>query len=91
MAKKLYVGGLSYDTTEGTLKEKFGEAKRRSSIEDMFTNRALDEAERAGRAEANASKPTFLDQFAQVTGGIGSLTSGIGSLNRPKRQTAGVY
>ena len=26
MAKKLYVGGLSYDTTEGTLKEKFSEA-----------------------------------------------------------------
>jgi len=26
MAKKLYVGGLSYDTTEGTLKEKFLEA-----------------------------------------------------------------
>lgn len=26
MAKKLYVGGLSYDTTESTLKEKFSEA-----------------------------------------------------------------
>lgn len=26
MAKKLYVGGLSYDTTEGTLKEIFSEA-----------------------------------------------------------------
>ncbi len=26
MAKKLYVGGLSYSTTEGTLKEKFSEA-----------------------------------------------------------------
>ena len=26
MAKKLYVGGLSYDTTEGTLKETFGAA-----------------------------------------------------------------
>lgn len=26
MAKKLYVGGLSYDTTEGTLKELFSEA-----------------------------------------------------------------
>ena len=26
MAKKLYVGGLSYDTVENTLKEKFAEA-----------------------------------------------------------------
>lgn len=26
MAKKLYVGGLSYDTTEATLKDTFGEA-----------------------------------------------------------------
>lgn len=26
MAKKLYVGGLSYDTTESTLKDKFAEA-----------------------------------------------------------------
>ncbi|MBI2515013.1 RNA-binding protein [Candidatus Wolfebacteria bacterium] len=26
MAKKLYVGGLSYDTNESTLKTKFGEA-----------------------------------------------------------------
>lgn len=26
MAKKLYVGGLSYDTTENTLKETFGKA-----------------------------------------------------------------
>lgn len=26
MAKKLYVGGLSYDTTEGTLKEMFSQA-----------------------------------------------------------------
>ena len=26
MAKKLYIGGLSYDTTEGTLKETFSKA-----------------------------------------------------------------
>lgn len=26
MAKKLYIGGLSYDTSEGTLREKFSEA-----------------------------------------------------------------
>lgn len=32
MAKKLYVGGLSYDTTENTLKEKFAEAGTVESV-----------------------------------------------------------
>ena len=43
MAKKLYVGGLSYDTTEATLKETFAEAGTVESatiIIDKMTNRS---------------------------------------------------
>ncbi len=43
MAKKLYVGGLSYDTTEATLKELFSAAGTVASaavIMDRMTNRS---------------------------------------------------
>ena len=43
MAKKLYVGGLSYDTNDSTLKEKFGAAGTVESaviIMDNMTNRS---------------------------------------------------
>jgi len=43
MAKKLFVGGLSYDTTEETLKEKFSEAgtvETATVIIDKMTNRS---------------------------------------------------
>ena len=43
MAKKLFVGGLSYDTTEATLKETFAEAGTVESatiIIDKMTNRS---------------------------------------------------
>ena len=43
MAKKLYVGGLSYDTTEATLKETFAQAGTVESatiIIDKMTNRS---------------------------------------------------
>ena len=43
MEKKLYVGGLSYDTTEDTLKETFAEAgtvESASVIIDRMTNRS---------------------------------------------------
>ncbi len=43
MAKKLYVGGLSYDTTEGTLKETFagaGTVESAAVITDRMTGRS---------------------------------------------------
>ncbi len=43
MAKKLYVGGLSYDTTEATLKDTFAQAGTVESatiIIDKMTNRS---------------------------------------------------
>jgi len=43
MAKKLYVGGLSYDTTEATLKEIFsaaGTVESAAVIIDRMTNRS---------------------------------------------------
>lgn len=43
MAKKLYVGGLSYDTTEATLKDAFSQAGTVESatiIMDKMTNRS---------------------------------------------------
>jgi len=43
MAKKLYVGGLSYDTTDATLKETFAQAGTVESatiIIDKMTNRS---------------------------------------------------
>ena len=43
MAKKLYVGGLSYDTTEATLKETFaaaGTVESATIIMDKMTNRS---------------------------------------------------
>jgi len=43
MAKKLYVGGLSYDTTEATLKDTFSQAGTVESaviIIDKMTNRS---------------------------------------------------
>ena len=43
MAKKLYVGGLSYDTTEATLKETFaaaGTVESATIISDKMTNRS---------------------------------------------------
>lgn len=43
MEKKLYVGGLSYETTEATLKETFGAAgvvESASIIIDRMTNRS---------------------------------------------------
>ena len=43
MAKKLYVGGLSYDTSEGTLREKFAEAgtvESASVITDRMSGRS---------------------------------------------------
>ena len=43
MAKKLYVGGLSYDTTEATLKEAFsvaGTVESATIIIDKMTNRS---------------------------------------------------
>src|SRR3989344_189087 len=43
MAKKLYVGGLSYDTTEATLKETFsaaGTVESAAVIIDRMTNRS---------------------------------------------------
>jgi len=43
MAKKLYVGGLSYDTTEATLKETFsaaGTVESAAIIIDKMTNRS---------------------------------------------------
>ena len=43
MAKKLYVGGLSYDTTEATLKETFsaaGTIESATVIIDRMTNRS---------------------------------------------------
>lgn len=84
-------GGNQFQQTFGLQRDQFGEAKRRASIDDIFTNRSLDEAERVGRAEADARKPTFLDQFAQITGGIGNLASGIGSLTRPRARAEGAY
>jgi RNA recognition motif-containing protein len=43
MAKKLYVGGLSYDTTEDTLKDTFAKAgtvETAAIIIDKFSNRS---------------------------------------------------
>ena len=43
MAKKLYVGGLSYDTTEDNLKEFFGQAgtvETATIIKDKMTGRS---------------------------------------------------
>ena len=43
MAKKLYVGGLSYDTTEATLKDTFatvGTVESATIITDKMTNRS---------------------------------------------------
>jgi cold-inducible RNA-binding protein len=43
MAKKLYVGGLSYNTTEATLKEAFaaaGTVESATIITDKMTNRS---------------------------------------------------
>ncbi len=43
MAKKLYVGGLSYDTTDATLKETFaaaGTVESATIIMDKMTNRS---------------------------------------------------
>ncbi|MGA2418303.1 MAG: RNA-binding protein [Candidatus Staskawiczbacteria bacterium] len=43
MAKKLYVGGLSYDTTEATLKDTFaaaGTVETATIIVDKMTNRS---------------------------------------------------
>ncbi|MCL4358509.1 MAG: RNA-binding protein [Patescibacteria group bacterium] len=43
MAKKLYIGGLSYDTTEQTLTETFGQAGKVVSatiIKDKFSGRS---------------------------------------------------
>jgi len=43
MAKKLYVGGLSYDTTEATLKDTFAQAgtvETATVIIDKMTNRS---------------------------------------------------
>ncbi len=43
MAKKLYVGGLSYNTTEGTLRDTFAQAgtvETATVIIDKMTNRS---------------------------------------------------
>lgn len=83
-------GGGQFQQTFGLEQNKFSNQKQRQSIDDIFNRQALDQADRLGRMQADAAKPTFLDQFAQVTGGIGNLAGGIGSLTRPKRRTAGV-
>lgn len=83
--------GNQFQSGLGFERDRFSEGKRRSAIDDIFGERSLDAAERVGRMQAEAAKPTFIDQFAKITGGLGGLAGGIGSLTRPRARTAGVY
>ncbi|MBI2506554.1 MAG: RNA-binding protein [Candidatus Colwellbacteria bacterium] len=55
MAKKLYVGGLSYDTSEGTLKELFGEAGTVESA-NVITDRATGRSKGFGFVEMSSDE-----------------------------------
>ena len=84
----LLTGVNEFGQNLGFNREQFGEQKRRSTIDDIFNQKTLDQAERLGRAQAEASEPGFYDKFGAVTGGIGSLLGGVGSLipSRPSRK-----
>ncbi len=55
MAKKLYVGGLSYDTTEGSLKETFAEAGTVESA-NVITDRATGRSKGFGFVEMSSDE-----------------------------------
>ena len=55
MAKKLYVGGLSYDTTEDTLKKTFAEAGTVESVA-IITDRGSDRSKGFGFVEMSTEE-----------------------------------
>lgn len=87
----LLQGGSQFQQNFGLQREQLAGEGRRNSLQGLMDQYGLDQAERLGKAQADAAKPTALDQFSKVTGGLGSLLGGIGSFRKPKIQTAGVY
>lgn len=83
----LVQGGNQFGQNFGLQNAQFGEQKRQNSLQDIFNQNSLTQADRVGRLQADAAKPTFLDQFAQVTGGLGSLLGGVGSLYGKRKVT----
>ena len=86
----LLQGGGQFGQTFGLEREKFGEEKRRNTLSDILDREALEESRASGKAMAEASKPSWIDQFAKVAGGAGALAGGIGALTKPKK-IPGVY
>lgn len=76
----LLQGGGQFQQSFGLERDKFGYLKGRDTLSDIQDQQALQEARDLGRLQAEASKPTGLQQFGQIAGGVGSLVGGIGGM-----------
>ncbi|MBS3902939.1 MAG: RNA-binding protein [Anaplasmataceae bacterium] len=87
MEKKLYVGGLSYDTTEGMLKEAFSQAGTVESaivIMDRDTNRSKGFGFVEMSSEGEAKKAIEMFNGQEIDGRRVSVT-----IARPKEDRSG--
>jgi hypothetical protein len=76
----LLQSGSQFGETLGLEKEKFAEGRRQGALDQLFQRETMEQAERLGRAQADAAEPSILDQVTGVVGGIGSLAGGVGGL-----------
>ena len=65
-------------------------------MQDIFNQQSLTQAGELGRLQADAQKPSGLQKFGQIAGGLGSLFGGVGGLvggfsGLGKKKPAGTY
>lgn len=76
----LLQGGGQFQQTFGLERDKFGEAKAQNALENLFNRESLAQADRLGKMQASANKPSALSQITGLVGGAGQLIGGISDL-----------
>ena len=84
-------GGQQFNANLGFQKQQFGESQRQNSLQNIFNQQSIEQADRLGRLQADASKKSDLEKYlglgSGIGTGIGSILTGIGSARGPSKGT----
>lgn len=79
------LGGLLQEGSQfqqglGLQQNQFSANQNNDQLNNMFGISGITDAERLGNMQANAMKPTGIQEFGQIAGGVGNLLGGVGGL-----------
>lgn len=74
------MGGNEFNQNFGLAQNQFNAGQGENNWNNSLGLAGMNQANYLGQLQANASKPTGIQQFGQIAGGIGGLLGGIGGL-----------